>query len=67
MFDNANDYRIKKQQVGKASNDRQMKKINPIIKGSFTVFVKYTVKYIAKHIEKNNIIQITKNGQHQMS
>jgi len=44
-FDNANDY---KKQVGKRSNDRQMKKIIPIMKGSFTVS-----EYIAKHNEKN--------------
>jgi len=39
LFDNANVYMTKKQQGGKISNDRQMKKINPIIKGSFTVSV----------------------------
>jgi len=40
LFDNANDYRIKNK-LEKVSNDRQMKKINLIIKGSFIVPVKY--------------------------
>jgi len=33
----------KKQQGGKISNDRQMKKISHIIKGSFSVSVKYKI------------------------
>jgi len=32
-FDNANDYRTKKQKVGKISNDRQMNKINQSYEG----------------------------------
>ena len=41
LFDNANVYMTKKQPRWKISNDRHMKKNNPIIKGSFTVSVKY--------------------------
>jgi len=33
LFDNVNDYRVKKQSVGKRSNGRQIKKINLHYKG----------------------------------
>jgi len=43
LFVNANVYMTKKTARWKISNDRHMKKINPIIKGSFAVSVKYEI------------------------
>jgi len=43
LFDKVNVYMTKKTARWKISNDRHMKKINPTIKGSFAVCVKYKI------------------------